>query len=378
MVSAKPADQKDQVAPLKLLFAMNWEDPASDRRALTVRPGETVMTVTSGCCNTFTLLLDDPGKIYAVDINPTQSYLLELKSAAIRRLECNELHGFLGLAASKERPQIFEKLSGDLSSSALAYWRSRPEAIRDGIIHAGKYESLVRLITAFIRALQGRKRIEGLFRCKSLAEQQAYFDHRWNNRRWRLIFRLLASKRVIAKRMGLNYFQFDDGSNSFSESFQRRFKRGICDIPIESNYFLALYFCGRYRSESAIPEYLLSQNLPIVKARLDRIENIIAPAQEWLARQPPGSIDGFVLSNIGELMSQDETDRLFAALAPAAASGARICFRNIIIPRSVPDALTPQIVLEEALSRDLLATDRSFLYSRVHAYVVGRAQSPQR
>ncbi len=114
-MNARPADQNDQVALFKLLFAMNWEDPASDRRALTVKAGETVMTVTSGCCNTFTLLLDNPAKIFAVDINPSQSYLLELKSAAIRQLECQELHRFLGLIACKERPQIFERLSGETS-----------------------------------------------------------------------------------------------------------------------------------------------------------------------------------------------------------------------------------------------------------------------
>src|ERR1017187_6666570 len=94
----------------ELLFGMSWEDPASDRRALTIQPGETLLTVTSGACNTLTLLLEDPGKIYAVDINPSQSYLLELKRAAVRHLEHDELRAFLGLVPSEKRPQIFEHL----------------------------------------------------------------------------------------------------------------------------------------------------------------------------------------------------------------------------------------------------------------------------
>jgi S-adenosylmethionine-diacylglycerol 3-amino-3-carboxypropyl transferase len=65
-------DSHDQVELFDLLFGMSWEDPASDRRALAVQPGETLFTVTSGACNTLTLLLEDPGKVYAVDINPTQ------------------------------------------------------------------------------------------------------------------------------------------------------------------------------------------------------------------------------------------------------------------------------------------------------------------
>jgi S-adenosylmethionine-diacylglycerol 3-amino-3-carboxypropyl transferase len=326
------------------------------------------MTVTSGCCHTFTLLLDDPGKVFAVDIDPTQSYLLELKAAAIRRLDYQDLHRFLGLASAPDRLEKFEQLADDLSASALSYWRGRPDAIRNGIIYSGKYEAHVRLITRFISILQGRRRVEGLFHCPTVPKQRSYFETQWNNRRWRMIFRILANKWVISKRMGLDYFQFDDGSTSFSESFQLRFKRGICETPIESNYFLAQYFCGNYRSEIAIPPYLLKDNLPVVRARLDRIVNIVAPAQEWFTHQPAASIHGFVLSNIGELMSQEETDRLFTALLPVAVQGARVCFRNIIIPRTVPKALAGQIVLEEELSRRLLATDRSFLYSRVNAY----------
>ena len=369
-MASPQAEQKDQVELFKLLFAMNWEDPATDRRAVAVQPGDTVMTITSGCCNTLTLLLDDPGKVYAVDINPTQSYLMELKSAAIRQLDYQQLHQFLGLTPCKVRMQLFQTLSGDLSPAALAYWEGRPDAIGKGIMYSGKFESLVHLVTTFIRVLQGRKRIEKLFQCRTLQEQRTYFERHWNNRRWRLIFDLLANKRVISARMGLNYFQFEDGSTSFSESFQKRFQRGICDTPVDTNYFLALFFCGHYRSETAVPEYLLPENLPTVKARLNRIVNVLAPAADWLERQAPESIDAFVLSNIGELMSESETDRLFATLLPAAAPGARVCFRNILIPRAVPQTLTERIVLNRELSQELLATDRSFLYSRVNAYVV--------
>lgn len=79
----------------------------------------------------------------------------------------------------------------------------------------------------------------------------------------------------------------------------------------------------QYRDQTAILEYLLPVNLPIVRARLDRIVNVIATAQEWFAQQPAGSIDGLVLSNIGELMSQEESGRLFTALLPAATSTQR-------------------------------------------------------
>jgi S-adenosylmethionine-diacylglycerol 3-amino-3-carboxypropyl transferase len=362
---------QDQVELSDLLFGMSWEDPASDRRALAIQPGETLITVTSGACNTLTLLLEDPAKIYAVDINPSQSYLLELKCAAVRHLEYGELRAFLGLAPCGRRLQIFERLRGDLSEAAVSYWTGKAEAVRKGVVNAGKYESFTRLFSRFVGVMQGKKRIDGLFRCETLEQQQDYFDKKWNTLQWRLLFKLLANKRILAKRgLTADYFKFDDGSSSFPESFLRRARRAICEIPIESNYFLAQYLLARYLSEGAVPAYLLRENLPVVRKRLDRIEMVTSPAQEWLGRQPDASIDCFSLSNICELMSPDETDRFFAEVARSARSGARICFRNLIVPRGVPESLQSEIKLQEELSLDLIARDRSFVYSRVRAFVV--------
>lgn len=360
-----------QVELFDLLFGMSWEDPESDRRALMIQPGETLITVTSGACNTLTLLLEDPGKIYAIDINPSQSYLLELKRAAVRKLEYDELRAFLGVVPCEQRLQIFESLRGDLSESAFRYWTSKAEAVRKGVVNAGKYESFIRLFSRFVGVLQGKARIDGLFRCETLKQQHEYFDRTWNTVQWRLLFKLLANRRVLAKRgLTTDYFKFDDGSSSFPESFLRRAKRAMCEIPIESNYFLAQYLLAGYRSEEAVPAFLLRENLPVVRERLDRIEVVTSPAQEWLAQLPDASIDCFSLSNICELMSSDETGRLFAEVARSAKPGARICFRNLIVPRGVPESLQSEIKLQEKLSLDLIAKDRSFVYSCVRAFVV--------
>ncbi len=360
-----------QVALFTLLFGSSWEDPAADRRALQIVPGETLMTVTSGACNTLTLLLEDPGKVYAVDINPTQSWLLELKIAAIRHLDAVQLRAFLGLTEANDRLATFELLRPDLSPEAREYWTNQPDAIRNGVIHAGKYESFVRLFSRVVGILQGKRRVEGIFACTTLAEQRAYFDKRWNTWQWRLLFKLLVSKRILARRgLTVDYFKFDDGSTSFSDSFLRRSKRAICDIPARSNYFLALYLLGRYRTEQDVPDYLNDEYLPIVRERLDRIVIATAAAQDWMSAQPDRSIDCFALSNICELMSLDETARLFTEVARVGSKGARICFRNLMIPRSVPESLQDKIDLQDVLSRDLLAADRSFVYSRVQAYVV--------
>lgn len=367
---------QDQVQLADLLFGSSWEDPTSDQRALAIKPGETLMTVTSGGCNTLTLLLENPGKIYAVDINPSQSYLLELKRAAVRQLSYEDLRAFLGFTPSMNRIETFHAIMGELTEGARRYWSSHQEAVRRGVIHAGKYESFVRLFSGVVRTIQGRRRIEGLFSCRSVPEQQTYFDTKWNTPQWRLLFKALVSKRILAKRgLTADYFKFDDGSTSFSESIFRRSRRALCDIPVGSNYFLAQYLEARYRSENDVPAYLQRENLETVKQRLDRIEIVTAPAQQWMSAQAASTIDVFSLSNICELMSLDETARLFAEVARTASAGARVCFRNLIVPRTVPDALASEIELQETLSEELLSLDRSFVYSRVQAYVVKGTQS---
>ena len=68
--------------------------------------------------------------------------------------------------------------------------------------------------------IQGKKRIDGLFRCATLEQQQDYFDRKWNTVQWRLLFKLLANKRMLANRgLTADYFKFDDGSSSFPGEF---------------------------------------------------------------------------------------------------------------------------------------------------------------
>ena len=367
------AQNSGQVELPELLFGMSWEDPESDRRALEIQSGDCILTITSGGCNTLDLLVEGPRQIYSLDINPYQSYLLELKRVAVRCLDFENLHAFLGFQPSKNRLQVFESLAGGLSKTALAYWRGRPAAIRDGVSHQGRYEGFLRHFRRLLYLTQGKRRIDGLFQCQSLDEQRDYFDRVWNTPAWRMLFRLAFNKHTLAKRgLTFDYFRFDDGTSSFAESFFNRSKRAFCEIPVGTNYFLAQYLLGRYTSSNAAPAYLRRECLPVIRERLDRIELVTADVKLWLAGRRDASIDGFSLSNVCELMSPEETVRTFEQVARTARPGARICFRNLMIPREVPETLRAKIQLREDASQHLLEQDRSFVYSRVQAYVVAR------
>src|SRR5436305_13123298 len=70
-----------------LVYNTCWEDPRLDREALAVGPDDTIMVITSAGCNALDYALLNPRQIVAVDMNPRQNALLDLKMAGIRHLD---------------------------------------------------------------------------------------------------------------------------------------------------------------------------------------------------------------------------------------------------------------------------------------------------
>ncbi len=363
--------EKNQVPLFKLVFTHNWEDPQSDIEALKIKSKDALLAITSGGCNVLGFLLFDPEIIYSIDINPAQSYLLELKIAAIKSLDFAEFISFAGLKEHEDRLILYKKIKPLLNKEALEYWDRNEKVLSHGFIMSGKYERFIKLAGKFLNLLQGRKRVLGLFKEKTKEEQEIYFDNVWNTKRFHYLFKILFNKRMLAKRgLATDYFHFDDGSKSFAESFYNRSKKAFRNIPVKGNYFLSLYLLGKYSNVNEVPAYLKKENFELIKSRIDRIKIITAEAQDWLDSMPADSIDCFALSNICELMSEKDTTRLFTAVHRTARKSARVIFRNLMIPREVPDLLQEYIVKDEQLSRNIYENDRSFVYGKVAAYVV--------
>ena len=154
---------KNQVPLFKLVFTHNWEDPKSDQAALNIKSGDTVFAITSGACNVLGFLLYDPETIYSVDINPAQSYVLELKIAAIRALDFEEFISFSGIRETDNRRVLFDKIKPGLSPEAQAFWATREKIIHDGFFMNGKYERFIRIAGKFMTLLQGRNKVRKLF-----------------------------------------------------------------------------------------------------------------------------------------------------------------------------------------------------------------------
>ncbi len=74
-----------------LIYNMCWEDPRIDRQLLGLDGSSKLVVLTSAGCNALDYLLDGPAEIHAVDVNPRQNALLQLKLALIERGDFDDL-----------------------------------------------------------------------------------------------------------------------------------------------------------------------------------------------------------------------------------------------------------------------------------------------
>src|ERR1700678_4157668 len=109
-----------------LIYNTCWEDPALDRLALELGPDDRVVVISSAGCNALDYLLAGAGEVNAVDVNPIQNALLELKVAAIRGLDHASFFEMFGTGSSPRAAEMYrDVLCQQLSPTARRYWDKR-------------------------------------------------------------------------------------------------------------------------------------------------------------------------------------------------------------------------------------------------------------
>ena len=79
-----------------LVYNTCWEDPRLDHQALNLTAEDTILVITSAGCNALDYALAGPKQVVAVDMNPRQNALLDLKLAAIRNLQYEDFFAMFG------------------------------------------------------------------------------------------------------------------------------------------------------------------------------------------------------------------------------------------------------------------------------------------
>jgi len=173
-----------------LLQAQCWEDADTLLAALDVRPGETIISVGTGADNSLALLLGNPARVIAVDPNPAQVALCELKSHAYRNLGYGELLELVGSRTGGHREDLFKECLEGVTTEQQAFWRSIRNIDRLGLGGVGRFErELSRFRGCVLPFAHTRLQVAELLQSGSEKERAAFFDETWNSLRWRVLFR---------------------------------------------------------------------------------------------------------------------------------------------------------------------------------------------
>jgi S-adenosylmethionine-diacylglycerol 3-amino-3-carboxypropyl transferase len=356
----------------RIRYAQSWEDPECLRGALRPDRSSTILSIAAAGDNSFALLLQGAGRVVSVDMSPAQCALVELKRAAIRVLEHEELLRFVGALPSRDRGAVYARVRRELPDDARAWWDLQPELVARGIIHVGKLEDMWRIFRTRVHPLlHGPRTTRAAFESRTRLARQEFWHERWNNLRWRTVLRMFFSETVIA-RLGRDPSFFEHVQVDVGRHYAGRAYHAFVELDPSRNPFLQYILFGRYLDLENGHPWLAPQHHGLLRDRLDDLEVVCAEIEQHLGDCEPGTYTGFNLSDIFEWMSDELHERVYRAIVRSSTPGAKIAYWNNLVPRSAPQPLLQAgaVTTDRELAMRLHDADRAFLYRDFHVDTV--------
>lgn len=315
-------------------YSQCWEDTEVLLSGLDIREGDICLGIASAGDNVFSMLTKSPEKIIAIDISFPQLALVKLKIEGIKQFSHEEMLFFVGVTNGnpERRLEMYEGLRGELPNKIKEYWDFNRDAIRIGINHMGKFEKFFKIFrNRILPMVHPKKRIDKLLENKSLPERQEFYNRKWCNLRWKLMFKLFFSNYVVG-RLGRDKEFFRYAQGDISKVMIKRSEYALCHLNPYENPYISYILKGNY-SPDCLPYFLRKENYSIMKENIGKIEVVEESLEEYLNRTDL-KIDKFNLSDIFEYMSQENYEKLMDKIYDAASSKGKIAYWNLIVPRN--------------------------------------------
>lgn len=341
-------------------YANCWEDANVLCEALRPAAGKRLLSIASGGDNSLALLAEG-AEVVAADLSPAQVALVELKVACIQRLEHGEALAFLGIRPSKDRLRTFDRLKRDLSEQARIYWEARPQLLAAGVTHQGKFENYFRLFRDRVLPLiHSRRTILELMEERDEEARYTFYEKKWDNLRWRLLFRVFFN-RIVMGRLGRDpeFFRYVDGS--VASRILERTRYALTVLPTDRNPYLEYILTGNFSRR--LPRYLQPGPFQALKQHVHMLVLFRGSVQQAARAHAGHGFDGFNLSDIFEYVDTPTFSSIYGALLDVARPNARLAYWNMLAPRSCPNEFRSRVRRLQEEARRLFARDQAFFYS---------------
>lgn len=209
---------------------MCWEDPRIDRQLLSLDQDSQVVVLTSAGCNALDYLLNASAAMHAVDVNPRQNTLMQLKLALIGYGDFGNLENMFRRGSHPRFRELYQTVRPRLPAYAAAFWDRKI----------------------------------------------AYFDTA--NRKKSFYYHL----REPCPQIWLIQEQYPGGVIGYMSN---KLRHVLTEVLICDNYFWRAYLTGSH-IERCCPNYLREENFAHLRAHLARVHTYDTTVSRQVGQQP--------------------------------------------------------------------------------------------
>lgn len=323
-----------------LVYNTCWEDPRLDKVALELTPEDNLLVITSAGCNALSYALTGLNHVYAVDMNPRQNAVLELKIAGIKNLDYESFFKLFGEGKLHGIKKIYqEKLRDSMSPLSQKFWDQKIKKYFDGrrksFYFCGTTGAFARGINNYVDYVgRFRPAVTEIFNAKSIEEQKKIWFDVIRKKIWGRTIRFAMRRDTTLSMVGVPKAQRRQLETQYEGGILKYVQDSLdavfAELPISDNYFWRVYTTGHY-TKNCCPEYLEEKNFHALKDGLvDRVTAHTDTVEGFL-RKHDGKISRFVLLDHMDWLSDKLYDALVSewdAILEKATPNARFLWRS--------------------------------------------------
>lgn len=343
--SVQNEDYRTELAVLKRI-----DSPASLRVLLVASSGENALSL---------LTQERIGQLYAVDINPTQLHLCELRRSATHHLSRDEQLALLGADPATvgamgraERLHLFDRLAPHLPEPTRAYWEERREQdIAWGVQQVGRNDALMhdvqeRLAAAGFAPLR-----------RPLADDELP--------RWQAVYTELMTPAYIRATFGMPSEALAARIAGIAGYLAEQHFRALQQPDAQHNYFLTTAFANCYAHDAGdegLPLYLQEDSWAALRrlGTQDRfhlkVGNILEQLEQLAGESGP--FDLISISNIADWMSDEQYSGAVARIAGTLRPGGALLARTGTGNPMILEQTGKHLRMEPDFNRELSRVER--------------------
>jgi S-adenosylmethionine-diacylglycerol 3-amino-3-carboxypropyl transferase len=376
-----------------LVYNTCWEDPRLDRVALEFGPDDNVLVITSAGCNALDYVLAGPNHVYAVDMNPRQNALLDLKKSGIKNLSFDDFFKMFGEGRLPGVKSIYQdKLRADLPEWSQQFWDKKIKWFDNRsktFYFRGTSGAFARMVKAYTdRVIRVRPHLNELLECKTLEDQRDIYEKHLKEKFWSSLMKFAMNRDTTMSMLGVPKAQRRQIETQYPgglvKFIQDCVESVFAELPIHDNYFWRVYLNGQYTRECC-PEYLKQDNFEALKGGLiDRVTTNTDSVQGFLEKHD-GQISRYILLDHMDWLSDHFFPLLeseWQAIVDRAAPNARLIWRSGGLRTEFIDQvqvtidgklqpISPKLTYRPELSAELHEKDRVHTYGSFYIAELG-------